>query len=276
MTARAKWLARSAGLFLAGDLVLWSHSIAAVGAGLATVLGNLQVLLVALVAWAVLRERPDRSLALALPVMFAGVALVGGLVGSGTYGAHPVQGVLYGIGTSIFYAGFILILRHAMSPQTEAPGTSHVGVVRPLYEATLGATAGAVVVALTVGNFHIGRGLGGLGWLAILAVTSQVAGWLLISVSLPKLPAALTSSLLLVQPVGALGLGALLLGESPSPDQLGGVGLILLGVIIATLGEPILKSTIWSDGQRRLPDSVPPGLRSGRFAGATRAPAAER
>ena len=49
-----------AGLFLAVDLVLWNHAIADVGAGIATVLGNLQVLFVALIAWALLRERPDR------------------------------------------------------------------------------------------------------------------------------------------------------------------------------------------------------------------------
>ena len=47
-----------AGLFLAVDLVLWNHAIADVGAGVATVLGNLQVLFVTVVAWAVLRERP--------------------------------------------------------------------------------------------------------------------------------------------------------------------------------------------------------------------------
>src|SRR5688500_5702635 len=52
---RIVWLA---GLLFAADLVFWHHAIADVGAGLATVLGNLQVVLVAFVAWAVLNERP--------------------------------------------------------------------------------------------------------------------------------------------------------------------------------------------------------------------------
>ena len=47
-------LAVIAGVFFAGDLVLWHHAIEAVGAGLATVLGNLQVFVVGFVAWAVL------------------------------------------------------------------------------------------------------------------------------------------------------------------------------------------------------------------------------
>ena len=42
--ARARRLAWIAGLFLSVDLVLWHHAIEAVGAGLATVLGNTQVL----------------------------------------------------------------------------------------------------------------------------------------------------------------------------------------------------------------------------------------
>ena len=45
-------------MFFAADLILWHHSIADVGAGLATVLANIQVVLVPLVAWAVLAERP--------------------------------------------------------------------------------------------------------------------------------------------------------------------------------------------------------------------------
>ena len=57
-------------------------------------------------------------------------------------------------------------------------------------------------------------------WLVLLALTSQVLGWLLISVSLPRLPAALTSVLLLVQPVGAVALAVLILDEQPSALQL--------------------------------------------------------
>ena len=49
-------------MLFSADLILWHHSIADVGAGLATVLGNLQVVLVAFAAWAVLGERPDALL----------------------------------------------------------------------------------------------------------------------------------------------------------------------------------------------------------------------
>ena len=61
-----RWTAVLAGAFFACDLVLWHHTIDAVGAGLATVLGNLQVLVVAVVAWWLLGERPHAGLATVL------------------------------------------------------------------------------------------------------------------------------------------------------------------------------------------------------------------
>jgi drug/metabolite transporter (DMT)-like permease len=53
-------------------------------------------------------------------------------------------------------------------------------------------------------------------------------------VSLPRLPAALTSLLLTVQPVGSVALGALIFAESPSGLQLVGVALVLVGLLTAT------------------------------------------
>jgi drug/metabolite transporter (DMT)-like permease len=56
----------------------------------------------------------------------------------------------------------------------------------------------------------------------------------LISISLPRLPAALTSVLLTVQPVGSVILGVVLLSEAPSLLQLVGVACIFSGIIVAT------------------------------------------
>ena len=70
-----------------------------------------------------------------------------------------------------------------------------------------------------------------LAWLVLLAVSSQVLGWMLISTSLPRLPAALTSMILTVQPVGSVVLGILLLGEDPTALQLCGAALILTGLV---------------------------------------------
>ena len=60
---RARLIAWMAGVFFAADLVLWHNAIEQVGAGLATVLGNTQVVLVGLLAWLLLGERPQQRVA---------------------------------------------------------------------------------------------------------------------------------------------------------------------------------------------------------------------
>ena len=74
----------------------------------------------------------------------------------------------------------------------------------------------------------------GAGWLVVLALSSQVLGWLLITTSLPRLPAATTSLLLMIQPIGSLLLAALIFAERPSALQLAGVLLVLGAVVYAT------------------------------------------
>ena len=234
---RRPWRARagavSAGLFLAIDLVLWNHAINDVGAGIATVLGNLQVLFVTAAAWALFHERPARRFLLALPVVLAGVILVSGLVGATQRGLHPLAGIEYGIGTSIAYACFLLILRQSTS------GTPHVA--GPVAEATFGAAAGALLLGLIFGGLSPHVPLASLGWLALLALTSQTAGWLLITSSLPRLPAAISSLLLLLQPAASIVLAAVILAERPSLVQLGGAVLVCGGVLMAT--RPAAPST---------------------------------
>jgi drug/metabolite transporter (DMT)-like permease len=236
MTARSRWLARVAGVFLAADLILWSHSIADIGAGLGTVVTNLQVVLVALLAWAILGERPRRSLLVAMPVMLGGLVLVGGLAGTGGYGRRPAMGAVFGIGVAVLYAVYILMLRQATSAGAGAGGV-RAPVVAPLLQATLGATVGSAVLGLVLRDFRLGPAWPALGWLVLLALTSQVLGWLLITMSMPKLPAWLVGVLLLVQPAGSLTLSAVFLRERPSWPQLVGVAVILAGVLIAASGQ---------------------------------------
>src|SRR6516225_831228 len=241
LPSRSRWLARLAGLFLAGDLIVWSHAIAAIGAGLGTVVGNLQVLIIPLLAWLFLRERPRRSLVLASPVMLAGLVLVGGLAdvaGSRAYGTNPGLGVVFGAAVAIIYAAYILTLRQSTSPgDSRAPGP-RLAVAAVLFEATAGATVASAVLGLALNDYRLGPAWPTLGWLALLALTSQVIGWLLITVSMPRLQAGMIGALLLVQPAGSVALSYAFLGERPSVLQLAGVVLVLTGVVVAVSGGP--------------------------------------
>jgi drug/metabolite transporter (DMT)-like permease len=222
--ARERALAALAGVFFAADLICWHHAIENVGAGLATVLGNLQVAFVPLVAWLALGERPGARVLATLPLVLSGVVLISGAFESGAYGDDPTQGVIYGLATGLAYTGFILVLRAGSGDRLRVAG--------PLFEATLVAAVVAIGAGAVIGDADLVPSWPAHAWLATLALTSQVLGWLLISASLPRLPAALTSLLLTIQPVGSVALGAVLFGEAPSALQLLGVAAILGGLVM--------------------------------------------
>jgi drug/metabolite transporter (DMT)-like permease len=220
---RDRRIAIPAGIFFAADLIFWHHAIGDVGAGLATVLGNLQVVVVPFAAWALLGERVEMRILAALPLICSGVVLISGVLETGAYGDHPLRGVLFGLLTGLSYAGFLLVLRRAGADLRRPAG--------PLFDATLVATIAAIIAGLAVGEADLVPQFPAHWWLITLALTSQVLGWLLITVSLPRLPAALTSVTLTIQPVGSVLLGVILLGEEPSLLQLCGVACIVAGLL---------------------------------------------
>ena len=220
-------LAAVAGVLFAGDLILWHHAIEAVGAGLATVLGNLQVLVVGLLAWALFGERPARSTLVAVPVVLLGIVLISG-VGGGAYGAAPVRGAILGLVTAFFYAGYLILMRRGGQDLRRPAG--------PVAIATASTAVAGVVIGLLSAELDVAPPARSLAWLALLGVTSQSAGYLLISLSLPRLPSILTSVLLLAQPVATMALAMVLLGETPSALQLTGMALVIGGIAAAVLG----------------------------------------
>jgi drug/metabolite transporter (DMT)-like permease len=227
-------LAALAGLFFAGDLLFWHHAIAYIGAGLATVLANLQVIAVGLVAWAILGERPSGRTLFALPVVLVGVALIAGIIGGKGYGADPTLGVLLALGTAACYTGYLLVIRRGGSDLRRPAG--------PVAIATASTAVAAILVGVLMGDLDPQPAAASLAWLALLGVTSQSTGYLLISLSLPRLPAVLTSIILLAQPVASVVLAIVLLGEAPSPAQLLGVALVIGGISVATVPFGRLRS----------------------------------
>jgi drug/metabolite transporter (DMT)-like permease len=219
-----------AGIFFAADLLLWHHSIGDVGAGLATVLANIQVVILPLVAWALLAERPGQRVLLALPVSLAGVLLISGVLEHSAFGRDPTRGAVFGVGAGVAYVGFLLLLRQGGADLRRPAG--------PLCDATAVAAVLCVGAGLVIGDARLAPVWPGAGWLILLALSSQVLGWLIIGATLPRLPAAISSLLLTVQPIGTMALAALIFAEDPSPLQLAGVLLVLVGLLVASASRP--------------------------------------
>ena len=114
----------------------------------------------------------------------------------------------------------------------------------PVAVSTLSTAVVAGIIGVPLGEIDVVPSWPAHGWLLAYGVTSQFLGYLLISVSLPRLPAVVTSIILLAQPVATVGLAMVLLGETPSAAQIAGVGLVIGGIALATLPVARLREVL--------------------------------
>lgn len=184
-----------AALAFAFDLILWHRSIIAIGTGLATLLANFQVFLVALASVLLLGERADWRLAVAIPLALAGLALIVGM-DSASFGGARGLGIGLGLATAVCYAGYLLALRNSRAAHAGSP-TALVTLISLACAALL-----AAAVPLSGESFAIPTWRD-FGLLVGYGVVGQVVGWVLISRALVKVPASRVALVLLLQPVFA-------------------------------------------------------------------------
>lgn len=230
---RERWLAVASGIVLAVDLALWHESIALVGAGLGTVIANVQVVFVALAARLLFGERLTRWRIATIALVLGGVVLTSGLARHDAYGSNPVAGAIIGLVAGLCYSLFILMYREANRTPGPASG--------PLLDSTIGMVAGALACAVFDRHFSFSAGRAAHLWLLMLAIGSQVVGWLLIGQALPALPAVETSILLLGQPVFTVIWGVLLFDERLSALQWLGCAVVLGGVAALSVRRPAAR-----------------------------------
>ena len=234
-SSRTRWTAFGAGLILAPDMLAYHSSMIFIGIGIATLIGNSQVIIVTLVSWKLFGEKPNPAILLSLPVVVVGLALISGIADSDLSDEwDPVKGVVFGMMAAFFYSSFLILFRY--SNRELAPSSS------VQLDATAGAALGLLVLGLlplssiAIEPLELQPTWPGHGWLIVLAMLCQVAGWLAIAHALPRLPAAHTSFAVLLQPVLTLVWGYVILHqEGHSQNQVIGIFLVLAAIIAVTL-----------------------------------------
>ena len=233
-SSRTRWTAFGAGLILAPDMLAYHSSMIFIGIGIATLIGNSQVIIVTLASWKLFGEKPNQAILISLPVVIIGLALISGIADTDPYGEDPVKGVVFGTMAAFFYSSFLILFRY--SNRELAPSSS------VQLDATAGAALGLLVLGLlplssmAIEPMELQPTWPGHGWLIVLAMLCQVAGWLAIAYALPRLPAAHTSFAVLLQPVLTLVWGYVILHqEGHSQNQVIGIFLVLAAIIAVTL-----------------------------------------
>jgi drug/metabolite transporter (DMT)-like permease len=207
--------------FLAAHFAFWITSLQHTSVVTAVVLMAAQPLFVALASPFVLHEPVERRIWLALAVAGAGTLTMA--AEDFGEGLGTLAGDLYALLGGAFAACYILVGRWAR------PSTSwvrYVGVVYPVTALLLFA------VVLMAREPLTGYSTKTYVMIALMALGPQLVGHSSINWALGYLPAVVVALAILVEPVGATALAALILDERPTAaEMLGGV-LVLVGVYL--------------------------------------------
>src|SRR5690606_10252771 len=174
--------------------------------------------------WLFFGDRPRRLVLAAIPVVLLGVSLVAGIGQGDAFGEDPVRGTLLALAAAVFYTIFILVLKFANTSRAPAAG--------PLLDVTTGGALTILAIGLLGPGIDFNLTWPSAGWLLALALGPQVVAWLLIGYALPRLPASETATIVLLQPALTMVWGAMIFSERPSPLQIVGAVVVLVGVAL--------------------------------------------
>ncbi|OAN60916.1 DMT family transporter [Magnetospirillum moscoviense] len=212
----------ASGFFFAADLTVWHLGIWLTTIANATLFSNTAPVFVAIGAWLVWGQAPNRRFLAALVVAMAGAAL---LVGSSfRLSLDRVAGDGLSLLSGAFYGAYILSV-----------GRLRARLSMPLVMLAGGA-AGSVVAfaaALALGESIWPETARGWAVVVGLALLGQVAGQGLIAWGLAHVPSTLGAVVLLVQPVVAAAVAWILFGERLGAMELTGGLVVLFGIHLA-------------------------------------------
>lgn len=181
------------GVFFGADIFCWHRSINHIGPGLATIMGNFQVFVLAFVGVFVFKEKATWRFVVSVPLAVLGLFFLIGIEWSQLDRLYKV-GVWFGVATAVTYASYLLILRRS---QREA---NRLGAMPNL--AILSLVTALVLFVSNVVEGQSFRIVDAQTWSVLLAygVVCQAAGWIVISRALQTVEASRAGLTLLLQP----------------------------------------------------------------------------
>ena len=215
------------GIFFTIDIALWHWSIMLTSVANATLLANLNPVIIAVIGFVFLGHRFQGRFLIAMALALGGMVLL--MRASVDFGADRVTGDLFGLGAAAMYAGYFLTvtkLRARVSTLTVLLWTSIVTAVVLLPLAVL---SGETVLPQSAD-----------GWMTVfaLALVSQVIGQGLIVYALAHLQPAFSALSLLIQPIVAAAAAWALFAEALGPLEIAGGALVLVGIVVARRSMP--------------------------------------
>jgi drug/metabolite transporter (DMT)-like permease len=228
--ARRVWQVLAlAALFLAADLWFYHRSIQFIGPGLATLLANFQVFVMAAAGLILLREPPTARQLVAIPLALTGLAMIVGIEWD-TLAAEYRHGILFGLAAAVTYAGYLLSMRYSRHAATTRVPSREITVVSLLGALVLGLAAGAEGESLAIAQGS------DIAWLACYGVLSHGLGMLFITSSLPHVTTTQAGLALLLQPTLSFVWDVAFFARPMSLREVCGAALALFAIYLGSRG----------------------------------------
>ena len=227
-TPRHKRMLPLIGLLVGVQSLFIYSSVARLPVALALIAFNTYPIWTALWARVIYRQAPERALLLAMPVILLGLALALDVLGAASGLGAAGQWSRIGAGVAFALAAAATFGLALVITQNEAADID--GRVRT---ATTLSMAGLIALSLVAvqGGFHLPQAPAGWWGLATLSLLYGTAFTIMFTL-LPKLGVVGNSAIMNVEPVFALALAWLLLGQSIAPVQVAGA-LLVVGAVLA-------------------------------------------
>ncbi|HRA31833.1 MAG TPA: DMT family transporter [Thermomicrobiales bacterium] len=246
-------LAVVAGLFLGIDFTAWNYSIFYVGAGIASVLLNLQIIILPALAMIFDQYHAPKSFFVLVPIMILGVALTGGIFDAApsegpatVYGINiAVLGTILGAVSGVCYGIYLYTSRKST---TVNPGR----ILQPMAWVCAAQLVAPVLFILLFSDrgFDLTHGVMISGklpmnpettvgdpitamnwfWMIILATAGQAMAWTFVQYGSVRMDPTIVAGLLLLSPVSTVFIAGFMFGEVPSSLQILGVVVVLAAV----------------------------------------------
>lgn len=215
------------GLFLSLDLMTWHRAIDIVGPGIATILINFQVFVLALVGYLFYNERLTFRFAVSVPLSLLGLCFLVG-INPGTIISSDFTGTILGLTAALWLAFYTLIVRKV---QTESKGTSGAPLMAFI---SLASACFTGITLIWEGTPFTGPAMQDVLWLTMYGIISQAIGWLLISEGLPGVSNAQAGLTILIMPALAFLWDIIFFGKTAGVMELSGAVIVLLAIWLGT------------------------------------------
>ena len=247
-------LAILAGVFLGIDMTAWNYAIFFVGAGISSVLLNLQIIVMPMLAMGFDKFKPKKSFWVLVPIMIFGIVLTGGIFdgapseGPATIWGKPIAvvGTMLGTLSGICYGIYLYTSRKS--------GTINPGIyIQPLMWVFLAQLIpqAFTMIFISPDGWNVTQGVLADGklpmnpevlsgdmitaanwwWMVVLAVIGHAMAWVFVQIGSVNLEPTIVAGLLLLSPITTVLVSPYTSGESISMLQ--GIGVVIVLAAVA-------------------------------------------